>query len=128
MLDLQFTTGRPSLAGRPSGTGRPRHPAEFPGPSRVSFADRPALAEPRARTRIHRVGRQRRKLQLRRVQPGTALPRYAHRMRRHVTSNATALSGLTPVPPALAVLVTVRPERLGEVAAGAQGRQTRATW
>lgn len=40
----------------------------------------------------------------------------------HVTDNATALAGLTPVPPALALLVSVRPETLGPAAAGQVGR------
>ena len=41
----------------------------------------------------------------------------------HVTDNAAALAGLTPVPPALALLVSVRPERLGTAAAGQAGRR-----
>jgi kynurenine formamidase len=39
----------------------------------------------------------------------------------HVTDNATALAGLTPVPPALALLVSVRPEPLGEAATASDG-------
>ena len=39
----------------------------------------------------------------------------------HVTDNAPALAGLTPVPPALALLVTVRPEPLGVTAAEPAG-------
>lgn len=39
----------------------------------------------------------------------------------HVTDNAPALAGLTPVQPALAVLVTVRPEPLGAAAPESAG-------
>lgn len=39
----------------------------------------------------------------------------------HVTDNASGLAGLTPVPPALAVLVTVRPEPPGPAATGQHG-------
>ena len=39
----------------------------------------------------------------------------------HVTDNAAALAGLTPVPPALALLVTVRPEPLGVTVAEPAG-------
>jgi kynurenine formamidase len=40
----------------------------------------------------------------------------------HVTDNAAALAGLTPVPPALALVVSVRPGPLGAAAAGHAGR------
>ena len=40
----------------------------------------------------------------------------------HVTDNAAVLAALTPVPPALAALVSVRPEALGSSVAGTTGR------
>jgi len=42
----------------------------------------------------------------------------------HVTDNAAALAGLTPVPPALAVLVSISPESVGRVAVEPVGRHS----
>jgi hypothetical protein len=122
MLDLQFTTGGRHWRTDLRSPVDLAIPLNFPGPQPRFFADRPALAEPlRAPGFTGSV-----------ASGGScncfvySLAPHCHGTHTecvgHVTSNATALAGLTPVPPALAVLVTVRPERLGEVAAGAHGR------
>jgi len=122
MLDLQFTTGGRHWRTDLRAPVDLAIPLNFPGPQPRFFADRPALAEP---LRVPGFSGS--------VASGAgcncgvySLAPHCHGTHTecvgHVTSNATALAGLTPVPPALALLVSVRPGRLGEVAAGAHGR------
>jgi len=110
MLELQFTTlGRRWQAD----VSTPVDLAitlQFPGPQPRFFADEPARAEPlRAGGYTGAVA------------SGAScncgvytLSPHCHGTHTecvgHLTDNATALAGLTPVPPALAVLVSVRPE------------------
>jgi len=123
MLDLEFTTyGRRWQAD----VAAPVDLAialQFPGPQPRFFADMPAGAAPL------RVGGF-----VGAVSGGAScncsvytLSPHCHGTHTecvgHVTDNATALAGLTPVPPALALLVSVRPQELGTAPAAQAGRR-----
>ena len=121
MLDLQFTTGGRHWRADLRAPVDLAIPLQFEGPQPRFFTDQPALAEPLRAPGF--TGS---------VASGAScncgvysLAPHCHGTHTecvgHVTSNATALAGLTPVPPALAVLVTVRPERLGRAGALARG-------
>jgi kynurenine formamidase len=122
MLELEFTThGRRWQADLSSPVDL-AIPLQFPGPQPRFFADRPALAEP--------------------MQVGTwsgaiasgascncgvyTLAPHCHGTHTecvgHLTADAMQVGNLTPVAPALALLVTVRPERLGVAADVPAGR------
>lgn len=121
MLDLEFTTHGRRWQAHVSAAVDLAIALQFPGPQPRFFAADPAHAEPlRARGFSGSVA------------SGSScncsvytLAPHCHGTHTecvgHVTDNATALAGLTPVPPALALLVSVRPEPLGAAAAAADG-------
>jgi len=121
MLDLEFTTYGRRWQARASAPVDLAITLQFPGPQPRFFADTPASAAP-----LHAgsfTGT---------VASGAScncsvytLSPHCHGTHTecvgHVTDNADALAGLTPVAPALAVLVSVRPEPLGTAAAAGTG-------
>ncbi len=122
MLVLEFTThGRRWQADHSSPVDL-AIALQFPGPQPRFFADRPALAEPmRAGSWSGAVA------------SGAScncgvytLAPHCHGTHTecvgHLTADDTQVASLTPVAPALALLVTVRPERLDAVAEAAAGR------
>jgi hypothetical protein len=123
MLDLEFATCGRRWQADVSAPVDLAITLQFPGPQPRFFADAPASAAPlRAGGFVGAVSR------------GAScncsvyvLSPHCHGTHTecvgHVTDNAAALAGLTPVPPALALLVSVRPERLGTAAAGQAGRR-----
>lgn len=123
MLDLEFTTFGRRWQAEVSAPVDLAITLQFPGPQPRFFADAPASAAP---LRIGNFTGT--------VASGAScncgvytLSPHCHGTHTecvgHVTGNATALAGLTPVPPALALLVSVRPEPLGETAPDATGRR-----
>lgn len=122
MLDLEFATYGRRWQADVSAPVDLAITLQFPGPQPRFFADAPASAAPLRAGRF--VGT---------VASGAGcncgvytLSPHCHGTHTecvgHVTDNATALAGLTPVPPALALLVSVRPEALGPAAAGQASR------
>ena len=121
MLDLEFTTCGRRWRARTSAPVDLAIALEFHGPQPRFFADAPASAMPlRAGGFTGSVA------------DGAscncsvyALSPHCHGTHTecvgHLTDNATSLAGLTPVPPALAALVSVRPEPLGATAEGPAG-------
>lgn len=118
MLELEFTIDGRRWQAEVSVSVDLAIPLQFPGPQPRFFADTPAIATPLRAGRFSGT-----------VASGAScncsvysLSPHCHGTHTecvgHVTDNATSLAGLTPVPPALALLVSVRPEPLGEVAAG----------
>jgi arylformamidase len=122
MLELEFTTHGRRWQADVSSPVDLAIPLQFPGPQPRFFTDRPALAEPmRAGSWSGAVA------------SGAScncgvytLAPHCHGTHTecvgHVTADDTQVATLTPVAPALALLVTVRPERLGVVADEASGR------
>lgn len=121
MLDLEFTTHGRRWQADVSAPADLGVPLQFPGPQPRFFAGSAARAEPlRAGGFCGSVA-------------GGAscncsvytLAPHCHGTHTecvgHVTDNATALAGLTPVAPALALLASVRPEPLGAAAQAADG-------
>jgi arylformamidase len=123
MLHLQFTTDGRRWQADVAAPVDLAIALQFPGPQPRFFADTPATAA--ALRAGGFVGA---------VSAGAscncsvyALAPHCHGTHTecvgHVTDNATVLAGLTPVPPALALLLSVRPQALGQAAAGPTGRQ-----
>jgi len=121
MLDLEFTTFGRRWQAETSAPVDLAITLQFPGPQPRFFADAPASAAPLRAGGFTGT-----------VASGAScncgvysLSPHCHGTHTecvgHVTDNATALAGLTPVPPALAVLVSVRPEPLGTATSGAAG-------
>ena len=122
MLELEFTTHGRRWQADVSSPVDLAIPLQFPGPQPRFFTDRPALAEPmRAGSWSGAVA------------SGAScncgvytLAPHCHGTHTecvgHLTADDTQVASLTPVAPALALLVTVRPERLGVVAEGSSGR------
>jgi kynurenine formamidase len=121
MLDLEFTTCGRRWHADVSSPVDLAIALQFPGPQPRFFADAPARAEPLRAGRFTGT-----------VASGGScncsvysLAPHCHGTHTecvgHVTDDATALAGLTPVPPALAALVTVRPEPLGATGAAVSG-------
>jgi len=121
MLDLEFTTFGRRWQAEASAPVDLAITLQFPGPQPRFFADTPASAAPLRAGNFTGT-----------VASGAScncsvytLSPHCHGTHTecvgHVTDNAPALAGLTPAPPALAVLVSVRPEPLGEAAAGPAG-------
>jgi hypothetical protein len=123
MLELEFTTFGRRWQAELSAPVDLAITLQFPGPQPRFFADAPASAAPlRAGSFTGTVA------------GGSScncsvytLSPHCHGTHTecvgHVTDDATALAGLTPVPPALALLLSVRPEPLGEAAAGSMGQR-----
>lgn len=118
MLELEFTTFGRRWQADVSAPVDLAITLQFPGPQPRFFADVPATATPLRAGRFTGT-----------VSSGAScncgvytLSPHCHGTHTecvgHVTDNATALAGLTPVPPALAVLVSVRPEPLGSTTDG----------
>jgi kynurenine formamidase len=121
MLDLEFTTFGRRWQADVSAPVDLAITLQFPGPQPRFFADSPATAAPLRSGGFTGA-----------VSSGAScncgvytLSPHCHGTHTecvgHVARNATALAGLTPVPPALAVLVSVRPETLGPAAAAHAG-------
>ncbi len=121
MLDLYFTTGDRSWRADVRAPVDLAIPLCFQGPQPRFFAEQPAFAEPLRAGRF--TGS---------VSAGAScncsvqtFAPHCHGTHTecvgHVTLNATTLAGLTPVPPAVALLVTVRPEPRRAAATGAHG-------
>jgi len=122
MLDLEFTTYGRRWQADLSAPVDLAITLQFPGPQPRFFTDAPASAAPlRAGGFVGTVA------------SGAScncavytLSPHCHGTHTecvgHVTDDATALAGLTPLPPALALLVSVRPEALGPAAAGQVSR------
>jgi hypothetical protein len=121
MLDLEFTTLGRRWQAVVSAPVDLAITLRFPGPQPRFFADAPASAAPLRTGGFTGT-----------VASGAScncgvytLSPHCHGTHTecvgHVTDNATALAGLTPVPPALALLVSVRPEPLGTTAADSAG-------
>jgi kynurenine formamidase len=118
MLDLEFNTCGRRWQAEASAPVDIAITLQFPGPQPRFFAETPASAAPlRAGSFTGAVA------------AGAScncsvytLAPHCHGTHTecvgHVTDNATTLAGLTPAPLALALLASVRPEPLGEVAAG----------
>jgi len=118
MLDLEFTTFGRRWQAEASAPVDLAITLQFPGPQPRFFADTPASAAPLRAGNFTGT-----------VASGAScncsvytLSPHCHGTHTecvgHVTDNAPALAGLTPAPPALALLVSVQPEPLGEAAAG----------
>ena len=121
MLDLEFTTFGRRWQAEVSAPVDLAITLRFAGPQPRFFADAPASAVPLRAGRFTGT-----------VAGGSScncgvytLSPHCHGTHTecvgHVTDNATALAGLTPVPPALALVVSVRPEPLGGTATGPTG-------
>jgi kynurenine formamidase len=121
MLDLEFTTCGRRWQADASAPVDLAIPLQFLGPQPRFFADTPASEAPLQAGSFTGT-----------VASGAScncgvytLAPHCHGTHTecvgHVTDNATALAGLTPAPPALALLVTVQPEPLGEAASGPAG-------
>jgi arylformamidase len=122
MLELEFTTRGRRWQVDLSSPVDLAIPLQFPGPQPRFFAEGPALAEPlRSGSYTGEVAR------------GAScncgvytLAPHCHGTHTecvgHLTDDGTAVSSLTPVAPALALLVTVCPEPLGLAGGEAPGR------
>jgi len=126
MLELEFTTCGRSWQADLSSPVDLAIPLQFPGPQPRFFAEGPAVAEPlRAGSYTGEVA------------SGAScncgvytLAPHCHGTHTecvgHLTDDATQVSDLTPVAPALALLVTVSPEPLGAAAGESTGRHDEA--
>jgi kynurenine formamidase len=121
MLDLEFTTCGRRWHAEASAPVDLAITLEFPGPQPRFFADAPARAMPLSAGSFTGT-----------VASGAscncsvyAFSPHCHGTHTecvgHLTDDATSLAGLTPVPPALAAVVSVRPETLGAAAAALAG-------
>jgi kynurenine formamidase len=121
MLDLEFTTFGRRWQAEVSAPVDLAITLQFAGPQPRFFADAPASAAPLRSGAFSGT-----------VASGAScncgvytLSPHCHGTHTecvgHVTDNAAALAGLTPVPPVLALLVSVRPEPLGKTADDSTG-------